>query len=207
MSFRTTKERIIYESLRLFSEKGYDGVSMREIAAAVEIKAASLYAHFDGKEAIYQAIVDTMKQRYNEKAMLLQIDGNNPDADVAVYENISTEQLYAIGEQSFLFFVHDEYTKMYRKMLTIEQFQNPQMAALQTKRNYADVMRFFTGLVRFLIRRGRLCDRDPEILAAELCLPISVWINLCDREPEREEEIVQLIERHIRQFFEIYQVK
>ena len=48
MSFRTTKERIIYESLRLFSEKGYDGVSMREIAAAVEIKAASLYAHFEG---------------------------------------------------------------------------------------------------------------------------------------------------------------
>ena len=50
MNFKTTKERIIYESLRLFSEKGYDGVSMREIAAAVEIKAASLYAHFDGKD-------------------------------------------------------------------------------------------------------------------------------------------------------------
>ena len=111
MNFKTTKERIIYESLRLFSEKGYDGVSMREIAAAVEIKAASLYAHFDGKEAIYQAIVDTMKQHYNEKAMRLQIDGNNPSADVAVYENCSTEQLYAIGEQLFLFFAHDDYTK------------------------------------------------------------------------------------------------
>ena len=134
MSFRTTKERIIYESLRLFSEKGYDGFSMRQIAAAVEIKAASLYAHFDGKEAIYQAIVDTMKQRYNENAMLLQIDGNNPDADVAVYENISTEQLYAIGEQLFLFFVHDEYTKMYRKMLTIEQFRKPELAAEFSKK-------------------------------------------------------------------------
>lgn len=39
------------------------------------------------------------------------------------------------------------------------------------------------------------------------CLPISVWINLCDREPEREQEITDLIERHVRQFFRMYQLK
>ena len=94
-----------------------------------------------------------------------------------------------------------------RENCAIEQFQNPQMTQLQTKQNYTDVMRYFTGLVRFLIRQGRLVDSDPEIMAAQLCLPISVWINLCDREPERENEIMQLIQRHIRQFFEIYQAK
>ena len=81
------------------------------------------------------------------------------------------------------------------------------MAALQTKQNYTDVMRYCTGLVRFLIRQGRLADTNPEIMAAQLCLPISVWINLCDREPEREDEIMQLIQRHIRQFFEVYQAR
>ena len=50
-------------------------------------------------------------------------------------------------------------------------------------------------------------EKDPEIMAAQLCLPVSVWINLCDREPEREDEIMKLIEKHIRQFFEMYQVK
>ena len=44
-------------------------------------------------------------------------------------------------------------------------------------------------------------------MAAQLCLPISVWINLCDREPERKDEIMKLIEKHVRQFFEMYQVK
>ena len=44
-------------------------------------------------------------------------------------------------------------------------------------------------------------------MAARLCLPVSVWINLCDREPEREDEIIKLIEKHVRQFFEMYQVK
>ena len=89
-------------------------------------------------------------------------------------------------------------------MLTIEQFRNPRLKALQTKQNYTDVMRYFMGFVRFLIRQGKLTDQDPEIMAAQLCLPVSVWINLCDREPEREEEVMGMIERHVRQFFRMY---
>ena len=105
------------------------------------------------------------------------------------------------------YILHDPKISRARKMLTIEQFQNQQMASLQTKQNYTDVMRYFTGLVRFLVRQGRLVDADTEIMAAQLCLPISMWINLCDREPERENDVMQLIGRHIRQFFALYQVK
>ena len=52
-----------------------------------------------------------------------------------------------------------------------------------------------------------ITETDAEIAAAQLCLPISVWLNLCDREPERENEIMDLIKRHIRQFFKIYGLK
>ncbi len=89
-------------------------------------------------------------------------------------------------------------------MLVIEQFQNSKLRELQTKQNYTDVMCYFTGLVRFLISRKKLFGTDEEIMAAQLCLPVTVWINLCDREPEREEEIVGLIEKHVQKFFEIY---
>ena len=41
-------------------------------------------------------------------------------------------------------------------------------------------------------------------MAAQLCLPISAWINLCDREPEREAEVMELVGRHIAQFFRLY---
>lgn len=34
-------------------------------------------------------------------------------------------------------------------------------------------------------------------ISGRLCLPIPVWINLCDREPEREQGITDLIERHV----------
>ena len=88
-------------------------------------------------------------------------------------------------------------------MLVIEQFQNPELAKLQTKQNYSDVMQYFTGLIKGLIQKGILAEDDPEIMAAQLCLPISVWINLCDREPEREAEVIVLVEKHIRQFFRV----
>ena len=56
-----------------------------------------------------------------------------------------------------------------------------------------------------MIKQHKLPDGDAEITAAQLCLPVSVWLNLCDREPEREDEVTDLIERHVRQFFKIYQ--
>ena len=90
-------------------------------------------------------------------------------------------------------------------MLVIEQFRNTELAKLQTKQNYTDVMQYFTGLIKQLIRQGVLAEDDPEIMAAQLCLPISEWINLCDREPERETEVMELVDKHIRQFFRLYQ--
>ncbi|MCI6017759.1 MAG: hypothetical protein MRZ59_02765 [Clostridiales bacterium] len=90
-------------------------------------------------------------------------------------------------------------------MLVIEQFRNPELAKLQTKQNYSDVLWYFTGLVKQLIRQGVLAEDDPEIMAAQLCLPISVWINLCDREPDLEQGVMELVEKHIRQFFRLYQ--
>ena len=87
---------------------------------------------------------------------------------------------------------------------SIEQFRNPRMARLQTRQNYTGVMGYFTGLMGFLIRQGKLTAHDPEVMAAQFCLPISVWINLCDREPDREAEVMDRIGRHIRQFFALY---
>ena len=89
-------------------------------------------------------------------------------------------------------------------MLVIEQFRNPELAKLQTKQNYSDVLNYFTGLVKQLIRKGVLTDDEPEIRAAQFCLPISMWINLCDREPDRESEVMELVSRHIQQFFRVY---
>ena len=48
-----TRERTMEIAARLFAQNGFKGVSMRDIANAVGIKAASLYNHFSDKEDLY----------------------------------------------------------------------------------------------------------------------------------------------------------
>ncbi|HHI76078.1 MAG TPA: TetR/AcrR family transcriptional regulator [Gammaproteobacteria bacterium] len=52
-----TKGRLLATAIDLFSEKGYNGVSVRDIAAAVGLSAPALYNHFPNKKALYQAAV------------------------------------------------------------------------------------------------------------------------------------------------------
>lgn len=59
-----TKARILEQALALFTDKGYEGTSMDDIAAAVGIRKASLYAHFSGKEAIFAAIFADILTEY-----------------------------------------------------------------------------------------------------------------------------------------------
>jgi AcrR family transcriptional regulator len=59
-----TKTIILEKALELFTDKGYEGSSMDDIAKAVGIRKASLYAHFDGKEHIFSAIFDEILVEY-----------------------------------------------------------------------------------------------------------------------------------------------
>lgn len=198
-----TKQKILDAALDLFSIQGYEATSISQIADSVGIRKASMYSHFGSKKEILDALVETTLEQYDRHSIFTRADWDDPDFTKDKHDITPDSALRMIvGQMRYI--LHDPQISKSRKMLTIEQFRNPKLKALQTKQNYTDVMRYFTGLVGFLIRRGKLIRDDPEIMAAQLCLPISVWINLCDREPIREEEVIGLIERHVKQFFEMY---
>ena len=201
-----TKQEILDAALELFSVQGYEATSISQLAEAVGIRKASLYSHFENKQAILDALVKNTLEQYEKHSIFAKANWDAPGFTKDT-ENMTPEAATQLCVGQIRYILHDPQISKARKMLTIEQFQNPQMAQLQTKQNYTDVMHYFIGLVRFFIRQGKLKDSDPELMAAQLCLPVSVWINLCDREPEREKEVMKLIERHIRQFFELYQVE
>ena len=196
-----TKQEILEAALELFSVQGFEATSIAQIASAVGIRKASLYSHFDHKQAILDALVQEVMEQYEEHSLFARADwekdaGNPPQTSEDAVQMIQGQIRYIL---------HDPAISRARKMLVIEQFQNAELAKMQTKQNYSDVLRYFTGLVKRLIRQGVLAEDDPEIMAAQLCLPISVWINLCDREPERETEVMEMVSKHIRQFFRRYQ--
>ena len=196
-----TKQAILESSLELFSVQGFEATSISQIAGAVGIRKASLYSHFENKQAILDALVQKVLEQYEEHSLFARADW---EKDAGSIPKTPADAVQMIQGQ-IRYILHDPAISRARKMLVIEQFQNPELAKLQTKQNYSDVLRYFTGLVRQLIRQGVLAEDDPEIMAAQLCLPISVWINLCDREPEREQEVMELVDKHIRQFFKVYQ--
>lgn len=196
-----TKQEILEAALELFSVQGFEATSIAQIASAVGIRKASLYSHFDHKQAILDALVQEVMEQYEEHSLFARADwekdaGNPPQTSEDAVQMIQGQIRYIL---------HDPAISRARKMLVIEQFRNAELAKMQTKQNYSDVLRYFTGLVKRLIRQGVLAEDDPEIMAAQLCLPISVWINLCDREPERETEVMEMVSKHIRQFFRRYQ--
>jgi AcrR family transcriptional regulator len=50
--------RILLQALRLFSEKGYDAASVREVCEAAGITKPALYHHFGSKEGVFRALVE-----------------------------------------------------------------------------------------------------------------------------------------------------
>ena len=195
-----TKQEILKASLELFSVQGFEATSISQIADAVGIRKASLYSHFDSKQAILDAIVKEVLEQYGKHSIFARANWEKDAGNLP----LTADEAVGMIQGQIRYILHDPAISRSRKMLVIEQFQNPSLAKLQTKQDYEDIMHYFTGLVGFLIRQGALAEDDPEIMAAQLCLPISVWINLCDREPEREQEVMELVERHIRQFFRLY---
>ena len=196
-----TKKEILEAALELFSIQGFEATSISQIASAVGIRKASLYSHFESKQAILVELVKEVLEQYAAHSIFAKTDWGKDSDNLPLTPDDAVKMI----KGQIRYILHDPHISKARKMLVIEQFQNPELAKLQTKQNYSDVLGYFTGLIKCLIQKEVLAADDPEIMAAQLCLPISVWINLCDREPEREQEVMELVEKHIRQFFRRYQ--
>ena len=199
-----TKQRILDEALTLFSERGYANVFVNDIAEKVGIKAPSLYKHYKNKQAIFDAIIDEMNHKFELQAQTLSINGTDPIADAEVYKSMDENHLVKLGNDLFTYFLHDSYTKRFRKMLTLEQFQDKDLAKVYS-RQYFDMPLTYQGmLLGLLVAQGFLAADDVPIMTLHFYAPIYMLLTVCDREPDREQEALELMEKHIRQFDTLY---
>ncbi len=199
-----TKEKIIDEALTLFSEKGYANVFVGDIADRVGIKAPSLYKHYKNKKAIFDAIIEEMNRRFTEQAKAMQINGTDAVADAGIYKNLSEDQLIKLGREFFLYYLHDDYNRKFRKMLTLEQFHDMDLAKMYSKLYVDDPLSYQGMLFGFMVTAGVLKTDNVEIMTLHFYAPIYYLLTICDREPEREKEALKLLDEHIRQFDKLY---
>lgn len=200
----TTKERILDEALTLFAVKGYSAVYVGDIAEAVGIKAPSLYKHYKSKQDIFNAILEEMKRRYDLQAAALQMNGSDAGSDAGIFAAVSEETLIQMGKGLFLYFLHDDYVCRFRKMLTIEQFHDPELSALYTKQYADDPLSYQSAIFGAIIAGGGLKQEDPYIMALHFYAPIYLLLTECDRHPQREAEALKRLEQHIIQFNKLY---
>ena len=200
----STKKKILDVALSLFSEKGYGNVYVGQIAEGVGIKAPSLYKHYKSKKDIFEAILEEMRNRYDNQAAFFNINGSDSEYDGNIFATISEDELVKLGIGLFSFFLHDEYECKFRKMLTIEQFTNKELAELFSNQYINEPLKYQTGLFQMILMQGRMKKEDEQIMALQFYSPIYLLLTLCDREPGREEEALRLLEKHIRQFNRMY---
>ena len=199
-----TKEKVLDAALTLFSEKGYANVFVGDIADRVGIKAPSLYKHYKNKKAIFDAIIDEMNRRFEEQAKAMQINGSDAAADAGIYKTLPEDQLLKLGREFFLYYLHDDYNRKFRKMLTLEQFHDTDLAKVYSKLYVDDPLSYQGMLFGFMVMAGVLQTDNVQVMTLHFYSPIYFMLTICDREPDREPEMLKLLDEHIRQFDRLY---
>ena len=203
MKREDTKSKIIDAALTLFAARGYDAVSVGEIAAAVGIRAPSLYNHFESKKAIFEAIVQDAEQRYDALSELSAQTGNSKQ-DRPMSVGITEECLIEKTRQFFLLSLHDTRISAFRRMLSIEQFRSPELARAYTDRYLDRPMRYYREFFSRLIGGGALPEADADGMALMCVAPLLSLLDVCDRQPEKEAECLEKLTAHVKLFYRTY---
>lgn len=202
-----TKEAYLLQALRLFAEKGYEAVGVVEIAKAVGCTTSALYKHFPGKKALFDAIVEWSKEGFGENIAAMKINFRERlQADGGAAAITEEDQIQMVRD-IFLGVVDMEYPRLFRKLITVEQYKHPELAEIYSEHYLWGQIDSFELLMQAWMDAGVMKQGNARIMAMQYVSPIVLFISECDRVPERKAEILALLEDHIRQFNRAYRLQ
>ncbi|MBT8271829.1 MAG: TetR/AcrR family transcriptional regulator [Flavobacteriaceae bacterium] len=160
----TRKEEIIRVAARLFKEKGYSAVTMRDLAKAMGIKAASLYNHIDSKQDILKTIIISLAEEFTAGMVTIlqsEISSlNKLKRIIALHVGITGENTDGMASLNNDW-MHLEEKLDYYLMLRI---------------NYEDN---FRKIIREGIAAEEIVDKDPDIMLFSILSTLRslyIWI-------------------------------
>jgi AcrR family transcriptional regulator len=173
----TTKQLIIQAAARLFAEKGYEGMTMKEIAREVGIKAPSLYAFFESKEDIFAHISRNVMSDHLELAQAY-----SEDSDLSVREQMERMMRMIMNFQ----LKETLQMKIYMRLLLFppEVFQVDLKTELRKLEQVEQEL--FSRMFQRGIERGEIRQTDSDALAKTLILMMDGWFWLMQRVDEQE---------------------
>lgn len=124
--------RIVLEAGKLFSAKGYHGVSMRQIADAADVQLSLIVYHFSTKEKLYRSVFDYFHEIFEERIELLHqiTDYSSPDVVRRIVEAfVRPAQQAQLSEEG----------KIY-SLLVLREASDPEQDTRGIIRDYYDPM-------------------------------------------------------------------
>lgn len=200
----TTKDRIIYEALSLFSMRGYEAVTIRQIATAVGIKESSVYNHFENKQDILDTIVRETINRYEKVLQESNVPGiEDPDVSGS-FDSICDEDFYQMCTGVFLFYLKDEYVSKLRRLLTIEQYSNPELGKTFKNIFINNILENQAKVLQKFIDSGRFIPGDAYTMALHFYAPVFLLLYKYDNNHENEEQAIAELRSHVSQYNALY---
>ena len=174
-SVSAARERVLQQAEQLFGERGYAAVTLRDIAAGLGIRQASLYYHVPGgKEALYVEVTERNLRRHHQglALALAQADGMRAQLRAAARWLLTQPPM--------------NLSRMVRSDLpAIAQAQADRLLAISYETLFAPL----EGALRRAEARGDIRAHNPILLAATfISLVEGLWDAYGGRTNERQRE-------------------
>ena len=200
-----TKERILHTALALFAQKGYAATSMADIAGELGLTKGALYRHYAGKRDIFESILKCMEEQDRAQAHAHNVPAEPAEADSAPYESATPDSLIAFSAAMFQYWTEDPFAAAFRRMLTLEQYRDVEMARLYSQYITGGPLKYVEALFREMMARGELRRAEPMQLALEFYGPMTLLIAIADG-PDGE-HAAALLRAHLARFAENHRTK
>lgn len=184
----TTKEKILLTSLKLFAQDGYEAVSISKISGELGMAKSALYKHYKNKRDIFDSIINRMDELDYERAREYNMPDGNMDEIIKGYREISIDKIRIYTEVQFKHWTEEEFPSLFRRMLTLEQYRNQEMADLYQKYLVSGPIDYMTYLFAGITGK----KEEAKQLAIEFYGPIFLMYSLYDNKRE-EDDLAEML--------------
>lgn len=191
----TTKEKILLTSLKLFAQDGYEAVSISKISGELGMAKSALYKHYKNKRDIFDSIINRMDELDYERAREYNMPDGNMDEIIKGYREISIDKIRIYTEAQFKHWTEEEFPSLFRRMLTLEQYRNQEMADLYQKYLVSGPIEYMTYLFAGITGK----KEEAKQLAIEFYGPIFLMYSLYDNKRE-EDDLAEMLKKHVDRF-------
>ena len=185
-----TKDKILQTALAMFSRRGYDAVSVSDIAGELGITKGALYRHYKSKRDIFDHIIAHMEAEDLRRAREFEMPENRLSDSEAGYDSVTLRQLGDFTRAQFIYWTQDEFAAAFRRILLLERYNDEGIERLYHMYLGSGPLEYVRDLISFA-----LPGEDAALLAVEYYAPMYFLMELSDNKAS-----LKLLEKHIENF-------